>query len=144
MGLSSKKQGNQFELLFEHSAHRQCYGILRIPDGCKSLGLKKLIRVKTPCDYILAKNGRSILIDTKTQGSGKTFPTANINPNQVISMCAMAEHGMSGYYVVWFRDLNLVVGYGCEILKQATEGLHYEKGLLLGPIENIDLKRLFR
>lgn len=138
----SKREGNQFERLFYRSAIRQCFGILQIPDGCKRVGLKKLIPVKTPCDFVLASKGRGILIDTKTQGTGLTFPKANINLSQVHSICSMKEHGFYGGYIVWLRSINKVVFYDCEILRTATEGLHWELGIYLGPIENIVLERL--
>lgn len=142
MGISGKRQGNQFEELFERSARRQCFGVLKIPDGCRRVGLNKIIPVKTPCDFILMFQGQSIFIDTKTQGAGQTFPTANINLDQVMAMRGMVDHGALGGYVCWFRDINQVVYYSCKLLHEAQEGLFYKDGVILGPIEQIDLKRI--
>lgn len=133
--------GRQFELIFLKSGARQGIGILRIPDGCKRVG-KSLVPVKTPCDFILLMDGKCALIDTKTQGSGHTFPRANINLNQVSEMNSMVHYGALGGYVCWFRDINKVVFYNCEILSNTSEGLHSDRGVYLGPIESMDLRML--
>ncbi len=142
MGMGPKVSGNQFEALFHRAAIRQSIGILRIPDGCRRVGLKKLIPVKTPADFVLVHNSKCAFIDTKTQGSGSTFPLANINMNQVHAMASMVQHGAIGGYVVWFRNINEVVFFDCEILKNAEEGIHCTRGFPLGSIEEMNLVKL--
>lgn len=144
--MKSKVIGNIFEQLFFRSAATQGIGILRIPDGCKRIPSKmgvKMIPVKTPCDYVVMHEGKCLLVDTKTQGGGQTFPKANINTNQVMSMNYMANHGALGGYICWFREIDRVIFYPSELLRLAESGLHWEDGLYLGPIEEINIKLIF-
>lgn len=135
--------GSLFEQLFFRAAVHNKIGILRIPNGCKSLGLKKIIRIKSPCDFVLAHKGRCALIDTKSQGTGLTFPKANINMHQVMSINYMVNHGAVGGYIVFFREIDLVVFFDSEQLRTAESGLGFGKGLNLGSIDELNLKRIF-
>lgn len=142
-GLSSKKIGNSFEDLFKRAAQHQGFGILRIEDGCRRIGLKKLIPVKQACDFVLVNRGLCAFIDTKTQGDGKTFPRANINLDQVNAIDGMCYHGATGGYVVWFRDINKVIFFDYELLKNAQAGIPYGDGVDLGSFENFTLQRIY-
>lgn len=135
--------GEIFEKLFYRAVTSLGMACVRIPNGCKTVGRNKLIRVKTPADYMVVSKGRFAMIDTKTQGSGQTFPKANINSNQVFSMLYMKQHGAWGGYVCHFRDIDKVVFFDAEVLRLADEGLHWEDGLYLGPIEDMNLERIY-
>ena len=144
--MKSKVVGNLFEKLFFSSAVRQGMGVLRIEDGCKrvgGVGPVRLVPLKQACDYVLMSNGRPAFIDTKSFGSGQTFPLANINKDQVFKINYMCGFGAYGGYVVWFRKIDKVVFFDAELLRIATEGIHWEEGLYLGPIENINLERIY-
>jgi penicillin-binding protein-related factor A (putative recombinase) len=105
MGLIQKSFGDSFERLF----HFQCcrtkgLAITRFPDGCKVLRQNKIVRVKTPWDWIVSYNGKTALIDTKTT-EGDTFPNSKIEHHQVSEMYShsIAGNNNSGY-VIWFRE----------------------------------------
>lgn len=146
MNLSSKRQGNQFEQLFIRAAIRQDVAILRIYDGCIRAGLKKLIPTKQPCDFILANNGKTALIDTKTQASGSTFGHAKLDTNQIKSMHRLYEKGTLGGYVIWNRAINKVIFANVKDLFECLhsgESFKLENGLEMGTIEEINFKALF-
>lgn len=142
---SAKREGNQFEQLFERAALRQGLGIIRIADGCRRVGLKKLIPVKQAADWILAFNNKAALIDTKSMGKGKTFSHAYINDNQIRPMAGFAIQGVIAGYVVWFREHNKIVFYKVELLSNVLPGnsLSIDDGELLGSLEECDLRRIF-
>lgn len=146
--IKSKVVGNLFEQFFFRAATRQGLGVIRIPDGCKRVPGKfskipKLIPVKTPCDYVVLKSGRCALIDTKTQGQGLTFPKSNINYDQVFSMSYMKQHGAVGGYVVHFRDIDKIVFFDCDLLRETEVGIHWEKGMDLGYAEELNLDKIY-
>lgn len=118
-------------------------GILKIPDGIKHTG-NGFMTVQSPCDWLLIKNGRCALVDTKTY-DGKRMSANRVKPHQIKAMQSMTYHGANGGYVVWFREINLVVWFSCAILANLPEdsGVGPEDGIELGPIERVNFKPLF-
>lgn len=144
MGISNKRQGTQWELLFQRMAFRENIAIVRIEDGCRRVGLKKIIPVKQMCDYILSCNNRTAIIDTKTTDA-KTFPYSKINPDQVKKMHYLADQGTIAGYVVWFRELDKIVFYSTRDLLdiQEQESLEPCDGTILGSLADSVLLRIF-
>jgi hypothetical protein len=58
-------------------------------------------------------------------------------------MNSLVHHGATGGYVVWLRVINKVVFFNCEQLRLAEAGIHWEKGLDLGQIEDMKLEKIF-
>lgn len=110
-GAKAKGNGQLFELLLQVNCRRAGVACTRIPDGCESTGGRGIRRVKTPWDFILSKNGRAALIDTKTT-AGKTFALSKIEAHQVDAMMLHAGQpsGLVAGYVIWFRS-SLTVGF---------------------------------
>lgn len=146
--MNSKREGNQFERLFERIAHMQGIAILRIADGCRRVpGFKKIIPTKQPCDWILGYQGKAAVIDTKKQEKGNTFSHQKLDPNQIAKMMEMYRQGIIGGYVIYQRSQNRLVfvhvltlfnclkmGLSVKLTEQVTE---------LGSLENCDLKGIF-
>lgn len=111
-GRLAQGMGSYFEQVFFLTCNRKIgMAVTRMPDGCKTVGKNKLIRVKTPWDYIVSYSGHIALLDTKTT-QGNSFPHSKIEPHQVDEMFehAMAvesyPHGRTcvrAGYVIWFR-----------------------------------------
>ena len=76
--------------------------ITRFPDGCKVLRGNKIIRIKTPFDWVLTFGGVTALIDTKTTNLD-SFPHSKIEAHQVAEMLAHSQSGAKAGYVIWFR-----------------------------------------
>ncbi len=103
MGASQKAFGNLFEELF----YKTCssvpqLAITRFPDGCKVVGGNKMIRVQTPCDWLITYGGTTALIDTKTTETD-SFPYSKISEHQVNEMVRHSDLGATSGYVIWFR-----------------------------------------
>lgn len=108
MGIQSKRSGDSFEKLFVHACQIYDFAITRIPDGCRQLSNKRLIRIKSPWDFVISYQGHTALIDTKTV-QGDTFPYSSITPHQVKALCDHANHGAMTGYVVWLRKTDRVI-----------------------------------
>jgi penicillin-binding protein-related factor A (putative recombinase) len=88
------------------------------------VGLRKLIRVKTPFDYVLCKDSKCALIDTKTT-IGKRFSLTSdllIKPHQISIMKAANEKGVIAGFLFLFRLTNIV----CFIEAQDLEQMKFE------------------
>lgn len=82
--------------------------VTRLPDGCKQIGPGKLIRVRSPFDWILSFKGKTALLDTKTI-SGKTFPYSAIDDFQAHILYAHEMEGAIAGYVVEIRGENRII-----------------------------------
>lgn len=117
MGLVQQSFGDLFERLF----HLQCartrgIAVTRFPDGCKVLRQNKIVRVKTPWDWVVSFNGKTALIDTKTT-EGDSFPHSKIEDHQIREMVTHSEAGNNTTgYVIWFRK---------------SDGVYFASSLLL-------------
>lgn len=145
---SNKSIGTSFEQLFETLCHRQGIAVLRIHDGCRRVGSAhgvRLIPMKNACDYVLTYQGKTALIDSKTRGTGQSFPHSLINPDQVRLMKPMALAGNRAGYVVYFRAYAKLVFYSLDILEGAEpmNGLKIKDGVELGQIDESDLKLIW-
>jgi penicillin-binding protein-related factor A (putative recombinase) len=120
---------------------------MRIPDGCRRIPVGRgvrLIAVKSPCDWVCSYNGLTAVIDTKTIDRA-SFPFNLINPDQVRSMNALTPGGTLRGYVIWFRKIDRVVFISCEKLKtvQTRGSVSVEDGIDLGPLDELDLTKIF-
>lgn len=106
MGRTSKAFGNLFEHVFFRTCRSHGVAVTRIPDGCRQVG-NKLIRVKTPCDWVLTYKNRTALIDTKT-AQGDVFNVSKITEHQVNELYSHEKLGAIAGYVIWLRETNRV------------------------------------
>jgi penicillin-binding protein-related factor A (putative recombinase) len=116
MGLKSQAFGSLFEDLFSLRC-RSIPGMAttRFPDGCRVVGKNTMIRVKTPCDWVLTFGGVTALIDTKTV-AGDAFPFSMIQKHQVIEMLNHQVNGARAGYVIWFRKSDDVLFCSASLL----------------------------
>lgn len=111
--------GKRFESEFQQIAGWQGIAITRIPDGCKVLGGGKIIRVKSPFDWVLTKDGKTALIDTKTT-LDKNFKHGKIDLAQLAALYDQQFRGAIAGYVVQFRSLKTVKFFSAGTLKAAV------------------------
>jgi hypothetical protein len=109
-GRQAQSNGAIFEAMFFTAAARQGMTATRIPDGCKQLPNRRIIRVKTPFDWMLTHNGQAIVCDTK-RNDAKTFPHARIDHFQVHHLLLNYARGINAGYIVWLatQDLTMFV-----------------------------------
>ena len=147
LGLRSKRMGESWENLFFSTAISQRIAITRVPDGCKQLGPKRIIRVKTPFDWIVTYKGRTALIDTKSTDA-ETFPNSQIDESQMKHLLSQEIGGAIAGYIIWFRTLNQVVFVPASSLYQRSkvrgsiDPAHVDVRLL-GSALNLNLVALF-
>lgn len=141
----SQNIGAIFESVFESQSISEGIATTRFPLGCKRIGKTKLIQIKTPWDWILSKNKRTALIDTKTT-SGKVFRHSMIEPHQLGPLYDHEYHGALAGYVVEYRGSGIVVFHSASNLLNRKSGpgsIHPEEGLLLGPMGGFRVARIF-
>jgi penicillin-binding protein-related factor A (putative recombinase) len=145
VGNQSQAFGDLFETIFLMQCRAQGVSITRIPDGCRQAG-KKIIRVKTPWDWVITYRNKTALIDTKTV-QGDSFTYSAITHHQVDELLAHEKHGAIGGYVIWLRKANQVH----FISARALAGVRGNRGsfsqdhpsmLFLGS-ESFDIRRIF-
>lgn len=144
-GIRAKQMGLAWENLFESNAYHAGCGVIKIPDGCRQVGKGKMIRVKTPFDFVIMKSGKSIYLDTKTTlGTRWTFSDCDRHQMYWLEMCAKAGHRAG--YMVEFRALKRIVFFSIARLSrlQPRESLSPDDGLQISVADDrLDLGRLF-
>lgn len=146
-GLLAKENGKNFEDLFEVQAKSEGLAATRTPDGCKQIGAKKLIRVKAPWDWVVSRNGKTALIDTKTT-THKTFGHSNIDQNQVGKMVPHNRQGVLAGYVIRIQGINRVIYISAQNLSMriGVKGSfdHSDSDVLtLGTCDNFRIASIF-
>lgn len=115
------KIGKAFESLIETILELKGFTVLRIPDGCKQVTPYKMIRVKSPFDFIAHKKGECIYFDAKTC-EGKTFVYSKINQEQLKNLNRLQESGFKAGYIIEFRDSAKIVFASAETLLKVVSG----------------------
>lgn len=105
-GRRAQSNGAIFEAMFFTATARQGMTATRIPDGCKQLPNRRIIRVKTPFDWLLAHNGRAIVCDTKRTDS-KGLRHSLIDHFQVHHLLLNYARGINAGYVVWLATQDI-------------------------------------
>ena len=146
-GAVAKQIGQRFEEILHNMCGHQAITCIRIPDGCKQArGPQgyKLLRVKSPFDFVLLKSGLAITVDAKTIDSER-FTYSDIKQHQVQSLLNCAKNAHTSGYIVWHRPTDAVVFYSVFTLAalRPRTSLTPENGILLGPALKMDLNKLF-
>jgi penicillin-binding protein-related factor A (putative recombinase) len=127
-GAKAHAFGSLFEQMFESMCKRNGVAVTRFPDGCKTIGPKKVIRVKTPFDWILTHRSRTALIDTKTSDTA-SFPHSKITNHQIHEMVHHEIAGGVAGYIIWLRKTNDILFVpSIELVNLAKHKGSIEKG----------------
>jgi len=140
-GKRAKHSGANFENLFKQICIIQGVECVTIPDSCKQIGARRLIRVVSPFDIILCYNNRAAFLDLKITSS-KNFTCSMITPHQVENLRRLSPGGRSGYVIafdvgVYFFDVSHLIA-----CKPGTH-LDIKDGVLLGNRIAFDTRRIF-
>lgn len=141
---SSYDHGKSFEDLFRICSLRCNIAISRMPDGCRQLG-RKIVRVKTPFDWIISYQKQIALIDTKTI-QGERFPYSAITEHQVTEMKNHSLQGSICGYVVWTRKNDQIFFVEAITLFQSLSmrgSFSAQENRVLGNSHYFDIRLLF-
>jgi hypothetical protein len=133
-GLRSKRAGANFESWIASAARTAGHDIVRIPDGCKSIG-KRLIRFKAPFDFILSTKLGIVFFDAK-HTSDDSIRLGAIRPHQVESLKKLlhAPNVKTGF-IVLFTQTNTVEFFDLkELLEKDVKYMHSGAGYRLGQL----------
>jgi penicillin-binding protein-related factor A (putative recombinase) len=141
IGKKKYHNGKLYEQIFYTTCLSKRMACTRIPDGCEVKGMGKLVRVKSPFDWVVSFEGQTALIDTKSLSSGNLTPS-KINDNQVAELLKHQAQGVCAGYVVFFTHKNSCVFYRADRLAAI---LRREKvsGQDLGPLNGFNPKLIW-
>lgn len=140
-GRKAKAQGQIFENLFKNTAFRFGFHVFHIPMGAKQVSANKMIRVLTPCDFILWHELGAAAIDVKST-SKSTFSYTDTTTHQLTDLLKVEFLGFMAGYVIHFRELNKISFISARRLTRlkARESVRPEDGILLGSMNNLSLR----
>jgi penicillin-binding protein-related factor A (putative recombinase) len=140
-GKLAQSRGKSFETLFQETCKIQGIAVTPIPNGCRNVG-RRIVRVKSPFDWVLGYNKRAAFIDTKTSGD-KNFNHSKIKPHQLKALQNLSSSGVAGYVLkingkIYFVDVSILA----ETKKGESVKLDY--AVLLGSDFSFDARKIFR
>lgn len=140
-GAKAKSNGQGFENLFKLMAMNRGWAVVKINDGCRRVSAHKLIPVKQPFDFVLAKGGHVLCLDTKTQDDTH-FSRTLIKEHQIKELLALEKQGVISGYLVYLRKISQVVFFKASVLnalKDGDRGIYPQDGICLGDLHQMDL-----
>lgn len=140
-GWFSKKRGAMFEGTLEVAARKHGLTVVRIPDGCKQVGSVRIVRTKTPFDFVFAWNNGVCFVDAKST-SKNVFVTSVVPTQQRATLLALqANVGIMAGFVVWYTTQNVIEFYEATLVA-SSKRLRPGEGLYLGPANNPQIQLL--
>lgn len=138
-GLLSKRNGDYFEKLIQYQANRVGCVFEKIPSGAKWVGARRVIPMRTPFDFIIAKGGRCAVFDAKLIDS-ETFGRSMIKAHQLRSLLNFWRVGIPAGYVISFSN-GWVEFFNADVLfnLRHRQSLKVGTGLYLGTKDCFDL-----
>lgn len=97
-GRLAQSHGAGFERVFMQMCAMHRVGCVQIPAGCRTAG-KRLVRVKSPCDYVISYANVRTVIDCKSLEGGN-FTFSHVVPHQLNTFRTL----QSGGYVLRLKD----------------------------------------
>lgn len=139
-GLKAQKNGERFENILMFFANRCGFRFIKIPTGCKTVG-QKIFRVKSPFDFILVSDSRTIFFDAKSTLE-ETFSYSSIDQDQVRNLSEVKNNINLSGYIINFNGL--VFFFDVETLKavKPRSGLRKTQGCYLGTDKEINFEVL--
>lgn len=140
-GLKAKRSGQRFENFFEVRCRQLDISCIRIPDGCRVIGQGKIVRTKTPFDYIIGFEDKIVFLDLKST-SATNFTYSQIDQDQIRNLNILSKHQKAGY-LVYHSSIETLVYYDINDLMTAVHGERVHHKIEFGNIFSADLKCLF-
>jgi penicillin-binding protein-related factor A (putative recombinase) len=139
-GRKAKARGDIFENTFRSAAHRAHFKCIQIPMGAKQVARNKMIRVRTPFDFVLIHRKGAVFLDTKITLK-KSFSFSDCTPHQIKELMEIEKLGHLAGYVVYYSELNRIVFYHSYKLVrlQIGKSVKPEDGVSLGSLQDLSL-----
>lgn len=141
-GKKAKRNGDLFEDEFHRSAIKHGFSVIKIPSGCKQVSFGKIIRVKSPFDFVITKSGMCAFIDTKTTNSN-TFGKSKVKPHQLQALLDQENQGLLAGYLIHFQNTNLVYFFKASIIYNEVKSLKQENGICIGALHAMSPEIIF-
>lgn len=148
-GALSRLQGQAFEWMIEPIAARSGIQVVRIPDGCKTikiLGKLKVVRTKSPFDFVLAKDRKSVFLDTKTTTGNKFGKIPARSIHQLHELLKLESQGFIAGFLVYFRSQGIFTFYKASEVRdiQNKRPLRPTDGMVVGLEDQLDLGEFYK
>lgn len=141
-GLEAKRRGDEFEDILYAQAIEQGFAIVKIPPGCKQIGRNRLIRVKSPFDYLIAKSAQMVAFDCKSTALNK-FPSSLVKWHQVENLEWLEKKDIEAGYLIWFRKLDQIHFFSAKYMHDNPRKIAPEFSTrFLGNRQNFDLNKM--
>ncbi len=147
-GFISRAEGLGFQTMLENQFRISGFMVIQIPEGCKTIrsgyrGLPKIVRVKTPFDFVLTKQNGILppitgFFDAKCCGADRFF-FSWLPDHQVEILKELCRMGFKAGFIVYFKPQNKVCFFTADGLAK-KESYGPEDGLWLGPYYQLNLK----
>lgn len=146
-GHKARSHGDFAEKMIYQACLKEKILALQIPTGAKIRkfgGRLVPIPIKTPFDFILYLNGKSVTLDIKFI-EGDHFNYSWITPHQVESLLKIQETKNEAGYLIFFEKINQVVFFPASQLSslKPRQSLKPQEGILIGSILAFNLSLLF-
>lgn len=139
-GLRAKRNGDNFETLFESRCRMYDVHYEKVPNGCKQVAPNRIIRVRTPFDYILGFEGKSAVVDLKSC-EGSSFGFSKIVPHQLQALKNLSVGMIAGYIInnsngVFFASVQILLscksgqGINLESCERIGENFKFNPSLI--------------
>lgn len=145
-GRRAKISGDEFQTFLENHSNQKIV-VQRIPNGAevKRCGkFLKTILVKSPYDFVIFSNGKTVACDAKSI-QANTFPKSAIDNDQMMNLLKCENHVHRSGYLIYFRTENRICFFSATSLLDLKhrDSLKSNEGLFLGTRFTLDLGILF-
>jgi penicillin-binding protein-related factor A (putative recombinase) len=140
-GKRAQSSGMLFETFIKGMCAIQGISVTQIPSGCKWVSRDKAFPIKSPFDFVLGYEGRSVFLDAKST-IANTFAYSSIDQDQLSNLITASNGGGAGYIIrkpdgVWFVDYKILM------MVKPREGVDFSKAIYLGDNLRCDFRRVF-
>lgn len=144
MNCSSRQRGKAFEDMFERLLLYQGFLPLKNRLSVKVIGPNKFLPEKSQLDYtVISRKGDVGFFDCKSFVTN-SIPFSHITKHQLEKALLYNEWAVCSGFIIWFRSMNLIVFFsGLVVNSLAGKSLGPDNGIVLGPLENFQFKRVF-
>ena len=135
IGKQAQARGEMFEVRLDAMARMEGVQCTRVPDGCKQ-AYGRLMRVKSPFDFILSYGDKIALIDCKVR-AGDKINKGDVTEHQLNELLKHKNAAISGY-LVYHRESDKVRFYSAHDM--ASKNF---MGIELGTLAKFRVRTLF-